>query len=182
MRVLKNEEETLKLFDKLSKNKDLPESVNNDLSAWKNYLTIKKYRLLTEPNLNNKKNLDSFIDERSKIADRYNYPSQRYIVDLETIHFLYQLLEKNKNTDLKPWILYYSALVEKDYRVSMFDMTVDRYLRECIEIYSQNPASKKCLNLYKEIKTLEFTGSRGTDIPKDVQKQFKKYEKMVNKK
>ena len=103
-------------------------------------------------------------------------------MDLETSHFLYKLIKKNKNTDLKPWILYYSALVEKDYRVSMFDMTVDRYLRESIEIYSQNPASKKCLNLYKEIKTLEFTGSRGTDIPKDVQKQFKKYEKMVNKK
>lgn len=182
IRVSKNEQETINLFNTFLKNKSLPDRIKEDITAWKNYLNIKKYRLIEPPSILNQKALEKFIEDRKSISDSYAFPSQRYIVDLETNHYLFTLLEKNKDKDLKPWILYYSADVEKDHRSSMFDMTVDRYLKECIERYSQSPAAKKCFSLYKELQTAGFTGSRGTDIPEDIQKQLKKYEVLINKK
>lgn len=182
VRVLKDDQKTLALFDRLSKNQKLPSSVRNDFLAWKKYLNVKKYRLAEEGQIKNAEDLEDFVLDRNQIAAHYKLSNQRYVVDLETSTFLYQLLENKKMTKLKPWILYWLAFQEKDYRLSMFDMSVDSYLKECIERYTKHPAAKKCFELYKELTIDSFTGSRGVDVPATVSDQLKKYENMVNKK
>lgn len=180
VRVLRNDTETLASFTKLLKNQKLPSTVRNDILAWKKYLTVKKYRITEMPKVTDVKSLQEFLTEREAIASHYNLANQRQIVDLETSHFLYQLLEKTSDLKLKPWILLGLAELEKDYRLTMFDLSAEQYLKECILQYPKDKAAKKCLTLFKEIKTAAFTGSRGTYIPASVKREFEKFEKLVN--
>lgn len=182
VRVLRNDAETLAAFAKLLKNQNLPSTVRNDILAWKKYLSVKKYRIVEAPELTTVNSLQDFLAARESIANEYSLANQRHIVDLETSHFLYQLLEKTDDVKLKPWILLGLAEVEKNYRLTMFDLSAEQYLKECIQRYPKDKAAKKCLMLYKEIKTTAFTGSRGTDIPASVKRQFEQFEKLLNQK
>lgn len=182
VRVQREDQKSIVSFEKFLKNEKLPSSVHNDIVAWKKYLNVKKYRLTEEKPLDSEKSFNDFIEERNSIGDHYKLSNQRYIVDLETSHYLFQLLEKNKDVKLKPWILYWLGYQEKDYRMNMFDISAEQYLRECIEKYSTHKAAKKCFALYKEMTIDSYTGSRGTSLPKSVSDQLSKYEKMVNKK
>lgn len=182
VRVQRDDRKSLLIFERFLKNKDLPKSVRNDILAWKKYLTVKKYRLNEETAVNSEKTIQEFVKDRENIANHYKFSNQRYIVDLETSYYLYQLLETNKDIELKPWILYWLAYQEKDYRMNMFDITAEQYLKECIEKYTSHKAAKKCFSLYKDMTVDSYTGSRGTEIPKSVSDQLNQYEKMVNKK
>jgi len=181
VRVLREDSQTEKTFEDLSKNKALPEYIHHSLSAWKNYLKIKKYRVVENSKIKNVQSLEKFIKEREDVASHYTFSRQRTIVDLETSQVLFKLLEKNEIKNLKPWLLYYLAMTEIGYRTTMFDSTPELYLKECIESYSKTKAAPKCLDLFKQMKKEAYTGSRGTDIPKNVQEQIKKYENMISK-
>ena len=182
VRVLRDDKKTLIAFETLLKNKKLPATVRNDILAWKKYLTVKKYRLTENKSLNSETSLKNFISERNAIASHYKLSNQRYIVDLETSYYLFQLLEKSTDITLKPWILYWLAYQEQDYRLTMFDLSAEQYLKECIEKYSFHKAAKKCFALYKEMIINSYTGSRGTSLPKSVEEQLMQYEKLVYKK
>ena len=124
--------------------------------------------------------LEEFMQSRGEIASHYKLSNQRSIADLDTTHFLYQLLERPASQKFRPWVLYWLASVEKNYRLSMFDMSAENFLTECIEKYSTDKAAKKCLASYKEMQEQSFTGSRGTELPKDIVKKISKYEALVN--
>lgn len=180
MRVLKNDAASTELFDKLLQNLKLPTSMRTDILAWKKYLNIKKYGLVDFKVLKTGTQIEEFVLLRNHLAGSYKLSNQRYIIDLETSQHLFELLEKSKNKDLRPWILYWLAYQEKDYRASMFDISSENYLKECIEKFSHHKAAKKCFSLYKEIITDSFTGSRGVSLPGDIKNLLNKYEKLIN--
>lgn len=182
VRVLRNDSESLALFNRLLQNKNLPLSVRIDLLAWKRYLSVSRYRIEDTIELNSAKEIQKFVEARESIASHYRLSGQRRIVDLETTQKLFDRLQQNPSNSLKPWLFYWLADFEKDNRMTMFDLSAENYLQECIERFSTNPAAKKCLDLYVEIQTEQFTGSRGTDIPTDVKKQVESYRKLLKNK
>lgn len=182
VRVSKDDAETLRLFERLLKNSELLPTVKNDILAWRKYLTVKKYGLSEAPTLDSGAALKQYVEERDHLAGSYRLSSQRYIIDLETTQKLYDLLASSQDASIKPWILYWIAYQEKDYRFTMFDLSVENYLKECIERYSTHPAAKKCFTFYKEMQRDSFTGSSGTNIPASVQRQIDAYENLINKK
>ncbi|MBY0555443.1 hypothetical protein K2P97_13000 [bacterium] len=182
IRVSRDDIKTIEMFNRILKNKELPSGLRSDFLAWRRYLNIRKYRVSDDLSITDEKSLTAFMNNREKISEEYKYNNQRAAADMDTTHFLFQLMEKSDSKKIKPSILYWLASIERYYRISMFDQTADNYLKECIEKYSSHKIAKKCLTLYKEIQTLSYTGSRGTDLPKSVIKQFELYESMVNKK
>lgn len=180
VRVLHDDVKSIIIYDKLLKNSNLPESNRNTILAWKKYLSLKKYRIVEELFIKDQKKLEALINEREKISDMYNVSEQKMIVDLETSHFLFKLLEQTNDKKLKPWLLYWAAQIDKNYRTSMFDTTAELYLRECIETYKKDPVAKKCFQSFKEMKVAAFTGARGTELPKSVELQINKYEELLN--
>ena len=179
VRVLKDELKTLALLDKILTNDKLPNFVRINIIAWKKYLALKKFRLFESIKIKDADDLEDFMDTRNEVASNYKLAGQRYLIDLETSTFLFSLLENNGQKKLRPWVLYWLAFQEKDYRLSMFDQSTDYYLKECIERYPKSSAAVKCYELYKEMTIDSYTGSRGTDIPPSVQDQLQKYEKML---
>ena len=182
VRVSRDDSKTIKSFEKILKNSQLPASLRNDILAWKKYLNLRKYRIAEDMKITTPAQLEDFMTARSQIADQYKLSNQRTVVDLDTTHFLYQLVEQSEEKALKPWVMYWLATIEQDYRTSMFDLSAENYLKECIEKYSTEKVAQKCFDLYKEIQINSYTGSRGTDIPKSVSEQLKKYESLIKKK
>lgn len=181
IRVSRDDIKTIKSFERILKNSRLPTSLRNDILAWKNYLNLRKYRIDEEQKIKNSKDLDDYMNARSEISEQYKLSNQRAAPDMDTTHFLYKLLEKPEGQNIKPWVLYWLATVEKDYRLSMFDLSAENYLKECIEKYSTEKVAKRCFNLYKEMQIVSYTGSRGTDLPKAVIEQLNKYETLVER-
>lgn len=179
VRVQRDDVKSSQFMTEMLKNNKLPQPDQKNMNAWKNYLGLKKYRVVEELMIKDQKRLEEWIQERETIAKHYSYAGQRIIVDLETSHHLFKLLESGTEKSLRPWLLFWLADVDHNYRSSLFDLTSEMYLKECIVKFSKSPAAKKCFELYKEIKTNAFTGSRGTDLPKSVEDQLKQYEKMV---
>lgn len=179
VRVQHDDVKSSQLFDELGKNKKLPQADLKNMKAWKNYLGLKKYRVVEELMIKDQKRLEEWIKEREEIAKHYSYAGQRIIVDLETSQHLFKLVETGSDKNLRPWLLYWLADVDRNYRLSLFDSTSELYLKECIIKFSKSAAAKKCLQLYKDIKTEAYTGSRGTELPKSVEDQLKSFEDLV---
>jgi hypothetical protein len=182
MRVSRDDVSSLAVLNRILKNNELPTGLRSDLLAWRKYLNIRKYRISEKQIITNENELQEFMKNRERISEDYKFSNQRAAADLDTSHFLFQLLEKNKTQNMRPVIMYWLATIERDYRISMFDQTADNYLKECIEKYSTLKIAKKCFTLFKELQIISYTGSRGTDLPKSVTEQLDSYEKLVNKK
>jgi len=182
VRTEENDEKTLKTFDMILKNRKLPEENRRQFLAWEKYVKSKKQSTsLDYKSITDEVSLKQWVAHRDNLASSYGPASRRYFIDLETNHILFKLIESNPSKDLKPWLLLYSADMQKYYRASMFDMTSELYLTECIESYPQSAAAQRCLDLFKEIKVESFTGSSGTHIPKSTYDQIKKFEQLIKK-
>ncbi len=182
VRTEENDEKPLTTFDMILKNRKLPEENRRQFLAWEKYVKSKKQSTsLDYKSITDEVSLKQWVAHRDNLASSYGPASRRYFIDLETNHILFKLIESNPSKDLKPWLLLYSADMQKYYRASMFDMTSELYLTECIESYPQSAAAQRCLDLFKEIKVESFTGSSGTHIPKSTYDQIKKFEQLIKK-
>ena len=86
---------------------------------------------------------------------------------------LYHYLNIRPHKDEVPQILYWLAIVDRSVNFSIYYSLADMYLKECILSYSRHPFARKCFEEYKENIILSYSGSRGTDIPEDIQQELK---------
>jgi hypothetical protein len=178
-RVLKKDEDNLALLNRLVKNEELPSFLRNNILAWRKYLNIKKFRILESDKIRTSTDLKKFIDTRNAVASQYKLYGQRYLIDLETSAHLFSLLNNPEHKNIKPWVLYWLAFQEKDYRLNMFDQSTDYYLKECMQKHTKSLAAKLCFELYKEITLDAYTGSRGVDVPKNILQEIESYQKKI---
>lgn len=181
VRTEQNTQATLKSIDKLLMNKKMPQENKRQLLTWEKYFKAQGDKKTETSEVKSETELKKWIDDREALALTYGTGSLRFVADLETQHQLYKWLEATQNSKMKPWFLYYSADQSQYNRASLFDMTSELYLIECIQVYPASPAAQKCLDLFKEIKVESFTGSSGTHVPDSTYRQIKKFEELIKK-
>ncbi|MGD8568952.1 MAG: hypothetical protein PVJ39_12755 [Gammaproteobacteria bacterium] len=86
---------------------------------------------------------------------------------------LYHYLNSKPSKADIPRILYWLAIIDRTIDYSFYYSLSDLYLKECMLQYTSNPYAKKCYREYEEYITFSYSGSRGTDIPEDIQKELK---------
>lgn len=82
---------------------------------------------------------------------------------------LYHYLNTNPSREEIPVVLYWLAIVDRSINFSIYYSLADMYLKECVIQYTSHPYARKCYEEYKENMILSYSGSRGTDIPDDIQ-------------
>jgi len=85
---------------------------------------------------------------------------------------LYHYLNTKPSREEIPIILYWLAIVDRSVNFSIYYSLADMYLKECILNYTSHPYAHKCYEEYKENIILSYSGSRGTDIPEDIQNEL----------
>lgn len=94
---------------------------------------------------------------------------------------LYEYLDRNPETRLKPEILYWLSFCESHYRHKAFYSLPELYLKQCVLEFPKSAVAKKCLTEYQDLVTMAFTGSSGTHIPEDVTKEIKTMQELIMK-
>lgn len=97
---------------------------------------------------------------------------ENVIAALKLSSVLYQYLNENPDTPLKPDIFYWLSFGERRYLYQSMYSFPDLYLKQCVLDYPQNPVAKKCFDEYEELITFAFTGSGGTHMPDDVAQEL----------
>lgn len=86
---------------------------------------------------------------------------------------LYHYLNTKPHKDEIPMILYWLAIIDQSINFSIYYSLSDMYLKECMLRHTRHPFARKCFEEYKENIILSYSGSRGTDIPEDIQQELK---------
>lgn len=82
--------------------------------------------------------------------------------------------------DFTPEALYWRALLEKQHDSIDFYSLADLYNTECILRYSKSKFAKKCYQNLERSTRDGFTGSSGTNIPKEVKKSLENLKRHLN--
>lgn len=100
---------------------------------------------------------------------------------LKVSSVLYKYLDQHPETPLKPEILYWLSFCERRYEQKAFYSLPELYLKQCVLEFPEAPVAKSCLQEYQDLVTMAYTGSSGTHIPKDVEREIKAMKEMVEK-
>jgi len=162
----------------------------------KKYLAIKKHTPETKSHL--KKWIDGLKILVSKGARKYqdidfkaveNYVKQ-YLGPLDEITavsevtpeevvvrvwlrgLLYHYLGSNPSKDEVPKLLYWLSICDRSIDFNFYFSLADLYLRDCILNHSEHPYAKRCFDEYNAYVIFSYTGSAGTYIPSEIQREL----------
>ena len=181
LRVTRDDVALLKSINEFLKNKELPIFMTRDLSQWKKYLEIKKYRILPESKtITDVKSLNEFLTERNQIAEHFGSGQERFVVDQETLYFLHKTLSQSLDQELKTIVFYWISKTQNAYRDSMFDNSAEIYLTECVRMTTVHDTAKKCSEEFKEQKLESFDTRQVTELPNLIRKQIDDMDRKVN--
>lgn len=100
--------------------------------------------------------------------------AKRNLRNLRLSGFLYEYLDKNPDTELKPYIYYWLSFCESRWERGLQDSLPESYLRKCITEFPKSPIAPKCFKEYEDLMKFGYTGSAGTNIPPDIQEELQK--------
>lgn len=145
-----------------------------DLKAWQ--------KTSFKGKISNEKDLRIFIDQHLK---KYETDSPEIGVDdvslLVANGALYSFLNSYPKSSSSPEILYWLAESDKVLNQSYFFSLSDIYLRECITKYPSSDFAPKCYKSYEESIQFGYSGSSGTNIPKEELDKLEKLKALIKK-
>lgn len=92
---------------------------------------------------------------------------------------LSNFLFENPESKMAPEALYWVGVAEKYLEREEFFGTGEHFLKDCVRRYPKAPIAKECFNEYKESIEFNYSGSRGTDVPADVQRELDSLEALL---
>lgn len=120
---------------------------------------------------------------KKEMSGELNYEdATKNLQNLQLSGFLYEYLDKNQNTALKPDIYYWLSFCESRWEKGLQDSLPESYLKKCVNEFPQSAVAPKCLKEYEDLVTFGFTGSSGTNIPADVEAELQNLRDKVNPK
>lgn len=167
------------------KNKSLPEYLKRDSQAW---LALFE-RWKSEPDIDPKKATPAEVTqwveqklEKTLWDKMVESNDPRVVTYLRVSGILYEYLQAHPKNEITPRVLYWLARTEYRLNSNFFYSLGDLYLKECMRNYSKDAFAKKCYFEYEDNLVLSYTGSRGTYLPPDVQRELKQLKSAVGMK
>jgi hypothetical protein len=173
-----------KILDEDLKNKKLPSHLIlkiKDVRAAVLKMKDEKYPHFTAQQADElRKYSESSLKEELSGNFSFDIP-KRELQYLKVSSVLYEYLNENPDTPLKPDILYWLSFCESKFSQQAFYSLPELYLKQCVLEFPKNPVAKKCLKEYQDLVTMAYSGSSGTHIPEDVSKEIKTMQELVEK-
>lgn len=158
------------------KNKNIPPYMKKNVEAWIALFRLQNRKGYPNPKTTTDEKLKKYVESELKNPlwdDMTNASNPRYVKFLTVSGILYEYLNLHPKTPLKPEILNWLAICDRQLQETLFYSLADFYLKECMQEYAKHPAAKKCYEEYKANTILSYSGSSGTHLPGDVEKDLK---------
>lgn len=167
-------------YTELAKLKDFPNHTNytaKNLQAWLAGLTELKKQQASKVTHVTMDQLKVYVEKiLGPLHDpgAAEFPTKKEKVSRVWLRgLLYHYLNNHPPKEEVPVILYWLAIIDRSINYSFYYSLADMYLKECMLQYTSHPYAKKCYEEYESYITFAYSGSRGTDIPEDVQQELK---------
>ncbi|MCR9203200.1 MAG: hypothetical protein NXH75_01385 [Halobacteriovoraceae bacterium] len=155
---------------------DLPSPMKRDIREW-----IKDLKVWEKKKFNGKLESESaltkFIKENLEELDG---PS--HVDLLVSAGALSKFINKYPNSSKVPEVLFYLGRIDYFLEHSYFYSLSDIYLKNCVVNYPKSRFARKCFQQYKDNLELGFTGTAGTNIPKEELAKLKELESKLQTK
>jgi len=182
-KVLKSPENLTAFFNEYVNKKNLPEDVRSSVVEWAKRVEHWKGNKLLSEGLKDDKIVKAFIEKELAPLKKKAFYSGGYDVDLLIASgLLSNYFFENPTSPLAPEINFWLGWSEKYLKRENFFGSGDLFLKQCIKRYPANPVARMCLDEYKDSVEFEFSGSGGTNIPKDIQNELDGLEKIIKTK
>jgi hypothetical protein len=163
--------------------KNLPHSVSAELESWKKRLNLWKEDVAITKGISTESELKQFIKRRLTPIRSKNSFNDAFKVDLLLgAGILSNYFFENQTSPSAPELSFWMGWIEKRLKKENFLSSGDLFLKQCIKKYPHHPMAADCLEEYKESVEFDFTGSGGTSIPAEIQKELHLYEGMIKSK
>ncbi len=185
LRIKRDFEAAKSAMVEFRKNKQLPEFLIRNLDAWTEQ--VGQWQKKKLPNVSTAKPEDiiTFAKENLSIdANKSSIVSSapRFISNLVVSSTLYEHLQKKPNSSAAPENLYWLAVIDREMTNSTFSGLADLYLKECMLKFPESSMAMKCYKEYEEEMVFGYTGSGGTNIPREVLEDLKYLKAFVESK
>jgi tetratricopeptide (TPR) repeat protein len=161
---------TLAILTKLEKKYSLPSYVKAEIQIWKSRAVF----WVNEFKRNKKNNLELMVKHLEKNIKLENNTvlSGDYDYDLMIVSGIFskQLLANKKVKQGQ--VLYWMGIAEYRLGKSIFFNVGDSYLKQCIRENLKQKIATKCFKALESETNFKYTGTSGTNIPKEVQQEL----------
>lgn len=184
VRVKRSMADLAKVLEKDLKNKDLPKGLRVKMDGLKTAALKLKADPYPKFSGSQEDELRKYVEDslKEELSGSFSFDNpQRVLQYLKVSSILYEYLENNPGTRLKPDILYWLSFCEARYSHQLSYSMPELYLKQCVTEFPKNPVAKKCLKEYQELVTMAYTGTSGTHIPAEVAKELKALQELVKK-
>lgn len=182
-KVEKNPEGLVKTFTQYQKKEELPEDVKASLSAWVARLNHWEGKKELKSGLISDKAVREFIKkEMVPLKNKTALDVGNEVDLLIASGLLSNYLFENPDSEMAPDISFWLGWAEKYLKREAFFGPGDLFLKQCVKRYPSHKIARNCLDEYQESIEFEFSGSSGTHIPADIQKELDNLEKLIKKK
>ncbi|MCB9062801.1 MAG: hypothetical protein H6622_14865 [Halobacteriovoraceae bacterium] len=167
------------ILKRLENQNQLPKFLMADLKSWEDQLNKWKS---PKKELQTKEDVMSFIRNYLKPATMTSDSINDGSFDMGLLissGLLSRFLYRNPKSKLTPEILYWLALAENQLNNNYLYSLGEIYLKTCVTDYPKSAAARNCFQEYKEMMTIGFSGSGGTNIPEDIKNEISKLEKLI---
>lgn len=178
LKVMKDPEAML-TFMKPFMSKKIYQNELNELNKWIVRLEILKSEKLLKPGIKSEKDLKEFIERRLKpiedelFDDQYK-PDLLLASGMLSVYFF-----QNPYSRSAPLLNYWLGKIESELKKDDFLSSAELFLKQCIKKYPRNPIAQKCYQELKETNDFMYSGSRGTDIPPEVEAELQELQKLI---
>jgi len=172
--ILNNPAKGLETFKKIKKIKFLSAYSRKKVQVWLNGLD-EITKLNANKNELNFSQINSYTDKFILAENRPTHLEHLYWIR----GMIYRYLGSAPKEDEIPTLLFWLALSERGDNQSVYFSLGDLYLKQCIVKYPNSPVAKKCFGEYKDAIEFSYSGSKGTDIPDDIQEDLNNLQALV---
>lgn len=165
------------------KNKNLPPMVSKRMTALKAAAEKMKKETYPEFNESQQAELRKYAESqlREELQGNFSSSPEKDLAYLKVSSVLYKYLDQYPDSTLKPDVLYWLSFCERRYEQKAFYSLPELYLKQCVMEFPGSSVAPSCLKEYQDLVTMAYTGSSGTHIPKDVERELSSMKEMIEK-
>lgn len=182
-KVLKQPENLIAFLETYQKNKLIPGELKSRIVVWIKDLQNWKDDSQVKSGLHTEKDVRTFLDKKLKpLSVQMLYDGSHDVDLLISSGLLSNYFFENPKSALAPELSFWLGWIETYLKRENFIGSGELFLKQCVRRYPEHPMARLCLGTYKEFIEYQFTGSSGTNLPKDIKDEFLQLESLVKKK
>lgn len=182
-KVLKQPENLIAFLETYQKNKMIPGELKSRIVVWIKDLQNWKDDSQVKSGLHTEKDVRAFLDKKLKpLSVEMLYDGSHDVDLLISSGLLSNYFFENPKSTLAPELSFWLGWIETYLKRENFFGSGELFLKQCVRRYPEHPMARLCLDTYKEFIEYQFTGSSGTNLPKDIKDEISQLESLVKKK